>query len=968
MPAQATDFIFEKIKNALLNIDPVAFCEKYLKLDGKPFRLHGNGYKPFADIYRYVGIKALEKDSIPVIIVKGRQVGATTMAAALEMYFMGCGLFGSTGKPQIRIVHAFPQLDLAFAYTKVKLNGMISDSVVPEEQVLAKGIKPRAYMQSMIDPGSPTNDSLQFKQFVGGNHIWIESTGIDGNRLRGKQLSLDTDLPTPLGFIKLRDLKKGDRLFDEQGNICNVIKLHPINLSPESYRITFDDGTSIDACADHLWLTYTRRDRAAACRFFNQKSDYKPRPTVKKTKEIFETIKVNNESNHSIPNTLPLNYSEKELPIDPYLFGLWLGDGDGNGRIETADPEILNDYNNHIIPSSTGKSKSASYRVAGLTTKLRKLGLLLNNHKRKNNIYKKYIPNDYMLASYAQRLALVQGLMDTDGFCDKNGRVEFCSTISELAHDVFELLLSLGIKAHMSESESWLYDNKCKNRFRINFVSRLPVFRLKRKLHNLKTDNKAIFMSTHRYIVDAKKIDSVPMRCITVDSPNQLFLITKKFIPTHNTADVLFFDEVQDMPASALSNSTKILAKAQYGSQGNGIQVYFGTPKQRGSEFWTMWNQSSQQYYYLGCDKCKKHFPLYAPGSNDWENIWLYGYIVRCTHCGFEQDKRDAAERGKWIATRDASDAKIIGFHINQLYMPEFTREKIISEKPGISAINTERAYQNEVLGEFYHGEATIITPEQIRELCGDPERKFRASISTAEDLMVFLGIDIGARNDLEQLVDSEKIKPQGQSYSTAVVIAMTGPKRMSIEFATKFKRNDLASKKGLIDQVMRQYNCNLAVCDIGFSNDLSEILQTEYGDKFLSSQSLPRVNEHIKFNDQTFPKIIAFEKDYWVADLYEQMKKGNIRFPLGDYEKIAWLIQHCTSMEIKPSISRTGEITPHYVKGSSPNDGFMALLNAYIAYKFYVSDGFQIKHPLSMTDSQGRKPPVLSGYLPRMK
>src|SRR3984957_10704782 len=186
MPAQATDFIFEKIKNALLNIDPVAFCEKYLKLDGKPFRLHGNGYKPFADIYRYVGIKALEKDSIPVIIVKGRQVGATTMAAALEMYFMGCGLFGSTGKPPIRIVHAFPQLDLAFAYTKVKLNGMISDSVVPEEQVLAKGIKPRAYMQSMIDPGSPTNDSLQFKQFVGGNHIWIESTGIDGNRLRGK--------------------------------------------------------------------------------------------------------------------------------------------------------------------------------------------------------------------------------------------------------------------------------------------------------------------------------------------------------------------------------------------------------------------------------------------------------------------------------------------------------------------------------------------------------------------------------------------------------------------------------------------------------------------------------------------------------------------------------------------------------------------------------------------------------------
>lgn len=614
------DFVFDKIKSRLLNIDPVYFAEKYLTLDGKPFRLHGNGYKPFSDIYRYIGIKALEKDSLPVIMVKGRQVGATTMASSLEMFFMGCGLFGIGDKPPIRIVHAFPQLDLAFAYTKVKLNTMITSSVLPEDQVIIKGQKPKSYMQLLLDPSSPTNDSLQFKQFIGGNHIWIESTGIDGGRLRGK------------------------------------------------------------------------------------------------------------------------------------------------------------------------------------------------------------------------------------------------------------------------------------------------------------------------------------------------------------TVDVLFCDEVQDMPAAALGNSTKILSKSQYGSVGNGIQVYFGTPKQRGSEFWEMWNRSSQQYYYLGCEKCKKHFPLYTPGTNEWENIWLYGFTVRCTHCGHEQDKRDAAERGKWTALKDPGECKMIGFHINQLYMPDFSKEKILSEKPGVSAINTERAYQNEVLGEFYHGEASIITPEQIRDLCGDPQRKFRANISPAEDVLVFLGIDIGAKNDLEQLVDSDRVKPQGQSFSTAVVIAMTGPNRMSIEFATKFKRNDLASKKGLIDQIMRQYSCNLGVCDIGFANDLNEILQKEYGDKFLTSQALPRVSEHVKFNSQVFPKIIAFERDHWIADMYEQMKKGSVRFPLGDYEKIAWLINHCTSMEIKPSISRTGDITPHYVKSGQPNDGFMALLNAYIAYRFYVSNGFQIKNPFLMEDNQQRKPPVLAGYIPRLR
>lgn len=90
--------IFNKIKNSLLSLDPVNFCENYLTIDGNQFKFTGNGYKPFADIYRYVGIKALEKDSKPLIITAGRQVGKTTLATALEMYFMGSGLFGTSRK------------------------------------------------------------------------------------------------------------------------------------------------------------------------------------------------------------------------------------------------------------------------------------------------------------------------------------------------------------------------------------------------------------------------------------------------------------------------------------------------------------------------------------------------------------------------------------------------------------------------------------------------------------------------------------------------------------------------------------------------------------------------------------------------------------------------------------------------------------------------------------------------------
>ena len=611
----SADQIFDQIRDGLLATDPTFWMQKYLTLEGKPYRIHGNGYKPLSDIARTIGIKALEKSGLPIVICKGRQIGMTILSSALEMYFMGSGIFGNGHNPPIRVMHCFPHLENCMSYSKVKLNSMINNSISIGDKP-AKGQKVKSYMQNLLDKSSDSNDSLNFKQFQGGNHMFIESVGLDGARTIGK------------------------------------------------------------------------------------------------------------------------------------------------------------------------------------------------------------------------------------------------------------------------------------------------------------------------------------------------------------SADIAFFDEIQRMVPEAVGNTTKTLTKANYGAKGQGAQVYFGTPLQRGSMFWDMWENSSQQFYHLGCEKCKKHFPLFSQNSNDWEDIWLYGYTVRCTHCGFEQDKEQAAERGKWVATKDLGNCKYIGFHINQLYMPGFTKEKVLSEKPGISAVNTERTYQNEVLGNFWSGETGIISPDQIREFCGDPERKFKAQISPDDNELVFLGIDIGAKNDLEQLIDGQRGPKQGQSYSTAVILSVSGTQRMSIERAEKFKRNDFASKKETINYFMRKYACNLAVMDLGFTGDLSEVLQTEWGDKFLSSTSSHRVNEHIKYNDSIFPKVITFEKDYWIAELYEQMRKGNIRFPLGDYEKIAWLIQHCTNMEIKPSISRSGEVSPKYIK-SGPNDGFMALLNAYLAYKFYVSNGFSIKHPSMMNNSPKRRPPVVVGYIP---
>ena len=144
--------------------------------------------------------------------------------------------------------------------------------------------------------------------------------------------------------------------------------------------------------------------------------------------------------------------------------------------------------------------------------------------------------------------------------------------------------------------------------------------------------------------------------------------------------------------------------------------------------------------------------------------------------------------------------------------------------------------------------------------------------------------------------------------------------------------------------------------------------MHNTYGDRYIVSRAHSKVNNYVKFNQEAYPKELVFERDHYIGELYEQMKKGMIKFPFGDYEKIAWLIEHCASMEIKPSISRGGDPSVHYVKGGTPNDGFMALLNAYLAYKFLITKGFTHTNPNYKEKSfeDLRKPMITIGHITR--
>jgi hypothetical protein len=300
------------------------------------------------------------------------------------------------------------------------------------------------------------------------------------------------------------------------------------------------------------------------------------------------------------------------------------------------------------------------------------------------------------------------------------------------------------------------------------------------------------------------------------------------------------------------------------------------------------------------------------------------------------------------------------------LYNPLFTKEDIIAEKPENSAHNTERIYQNEVLGEFYSGEMGPITIEEIEEHCADKDRLMRNGVSIGEEKHVFAGFDWGKRNDPDAVGKEEADRQGGQSYSTCVVLTEDGPGRLLIDYAAIVKKNDFEYKKGFIHEIMRKYSITQAVGDIGYANDLTEVMQREYQDRFLASNLLTKVNGYVKLNDTAFPHIILAEREYHIAELFGIMKKGMIRFPWKDWERISWLVNHCCSMDVKITFNVVNEPVRRFIKGSTPNDGFMALLNAYLAYKYWVTKGFtNIKGGLLDTaPRQGIM--AISGYCPR--
>jgi phage terminase large subunit-like protein len=360
---------------------------------------------------------------------------------------------------------------------------------------------------------------------------WVTHLTMAGRGF-GKELALDTPILTAnRGWITMGDIEVGDVVFDESGAECNVTFVsEPTNAKP-MFRLNFSDGSSLVASDTHEWLTSSALERKAS-----RRNGGELRATVRETIELYATQKHGSrgDTNHSIQLCKPIVFSQiQELKVDPYMLGVWLGDGASKERVL----HLSNRDESYIVSGidciENGFRKQyngyAKYRIEMDTWQaMRSHGLSGNKH----------IPRQFMSATVAERKSLLAGIIDTDGTISTKSACEITLCNERLAHDVHELIIGLGIKAVIKKSAATLNGKTVGDRWRITFTiytgHEIPV-RSSFKAGRIKPAGKQSTRQAHRMIRSVVRTANVPCRCISVDSPSRLYLAGRHLIPTHNT-------------------------------------------------------------------------------------------------------------------------------------------------------------------------------------------------------------------------------------------------------------------------------------------------------------------------------------------------------------------------------------------------------------------------------------------------
>ena len=423
----------------------------------------------------------------------------------------------------------------------------------------------------------------------------------------GKLLKLDTPLLTDSGWKTVGTLLESDKIVALDGTWTEIEYITDVKRCPINYELTFSDGSKVTCNSDHLWTVEEVIQKNKNHRHYTSVET-----VTLTTQEILDIglyTKKNNKMQRRwrLPEFKGLVGTQQVLPIDPYLLGYWLGDGtssDGSFTIGTWDYDnFLEHISGRSVISCTPQNGSC-YRVvlSDMYSDLRKSGLLQNKH----------IPVQYLLASREQRLELLRGLMDSDGHIQERGRAEWGQGLphAQLFSEVAQLICSLGYKVSTIVAPS-TYNGQLFQSLRLMFTPREKVVTLPRKVVRL-LNTEPSRGDTAIWIDSAAQVEGgIPMKCIRIKHPSHVFMITEKFIPTHNSDALLMcalqYVDVQGYSAILFRKSYADLTKP-------------GALMDRAKE-WLL------PFKNVRWDEKDKKFIFYKPGSKVPVSTLQFGYL-----------------------------------------------------------------------------------------------------------------------------------------------------------------------------------------------------------------------------------------------------------------------------------------------------------------------------------------------------
>ncbi len=389
--------------------------------------------------------------------------------------------------------------------------------------------KPVQCKIKMLPKWTTTDEQWEYVNYVAADG-YIKTVNLQTGR--GKDLALYSRIKVPGGWKTMGQMQVGDLVTAWDGSICNVTGVHPQGVKP-LYRLHFSDGRFVDAGLNHLWKVYYHNtDKGRAW-------------MVVDTAEIIR-LKSLITARVYVPLTLGEDIPDVTLPLPPYTLGCLLGDGyiGGKSTISITKPDdfiferMIAEAHPNVMFKKVGPIRWSVLRAPGIKSNqyenvLRGLDLWGSLS------YTKFIPPQYMEASRAQRVALIQGLMDTDGWSEKHGSSWFCSTSLQLAKDVQYLARSLGAVVNIyPRTKFFTYKDEKKQGRPAYYVSirhKFPeeLFSLPRKKERVSNDNQ--YCPNLKLQIDrVEYVGETETQCITIDHPDALY-ITDDFIVTHNT-------------------------------------------------------------------------------------------------------------------------------------------------------------------------------------------------------------------------------------------------------------------------------------------------------------------------------------------------------------------------------------------------------------------------------------------------